>query len=124
MWKCGNAFSCVIQKYTKFANFTELYIFHILQYFSTKLDNYMNFKMLFAAELIDFQKSKVCLIEEWSIDKTRTFDLRFATYDLFRKLNTVDSQTYRRRNHRRRYRRRGLGGLKPPQLCKSRKKGG
>ena len=25
MWKCGNAFSRVIQKYTKFANFTLLY---------------------------------------------------------------------------------------------------
>ena len=28
MWKCGNAFSRVIQKYTKFANFTLLYFRH------------------------------------------------------------------------------------------------
>ena len=30
MWKCGNAFSRVIKKYTKFAKFKGLYIFDIL----------------------------------------------------------------------------------------------
>ena len=43
------------------------HIFHILQYFATKLHNCMKFRMLFPAVLIDFQNSKVCLIGEWSI---------------------------------------------------------
>ena len=45
----GNAFPCVIQKYTKFANFTG------------------QFRMLIPAVLIDFPNSKVCLIGRWSI---------------------------------------------------------
>ena len=32
MWKCGNAFSRVIQKYTKFANFTLLYFPHFTMF--------------------------------------------------------------------------------------------
>ena len=61
-----HAFPCVIQKYTKFANFTGL-CFLILQYFATKLDNCMKFRMLFPAVLIDFPNSNVCVIGEWSI---------------------------------------------------------
>ena len=57
----GNAFPCVIQKCTKFANFT------FYNFFSTKLDNSMKFRMLFPAVLIDFPNSNVCLIGEWSI---------------------------------------------------------
>ena len=56
-------FPCVIQKYTKFENFAD-HIFHILQYFATKLDNCMKFRMLFPAVLIDFPNSKVCLMGE------------------------------------------------------------
>ena len=56
-------FPCVIEKYTKFENFAD-HIFHILQYFATKLDNCMKLRMLFPAVLIDFPNSKVCLIGE------------------------------------------------------------
>ena len=47
-----------------------VFIFHILRYFSTKLDNCMEFRMLFPAMLIDFLNSKVCLLGEWSISWT------------------------------------------------------
>ena len=66
MWKCGNAFSRVIQKKTKFSNFT-LHIFNILQYFTTKPHNFTKFSKLFVAVLKLFSNSKVCLIGEWSI---------------------------------------------------------
>ena len=62
-----NAYPCVIQKYTKFANFTGLYVLHILQYFATELENRRKFRVLFPAVLIDFPNSKVCLIGEWSV---------------------------------------------------------
>ena len=47
------------------------YIFHILKYFTTKLDNCIKFRMLFPAVLIDFPNAKVCLIGEWSISCIR-----------------------------------------------------
>ena len=63
-------FCCAyIQNYTKFAKFTRLYIFHSLQYFATKLHNFIMLRMLFLAVLINFQNSKVCLIEDGSISK-------------------------------------------------------
>ena len=62
MWKCGNAFFRVIQKYTKFANFTSL------QYFATKLHSFTKFRKLFPTVLKLFTNLKVCLIGEWSID--------------------------------------------------------
>ena len=45
------------------------YIFPISQYFATKLDNCMKFRMLFPAVLIDFPNLKVCPVGEWSIMK-------------------------------------------------------
>ena len=64
----GNAFPCVIQKYTKFVNFAGLYFLYILKYFATKLNNCMTFRKLFPAVLIDVPNSKVCLIGEWPIE--------------------------------------------------------
>ena len=46
----GSAFSCVIQKYTKFFIQNR----RISQYFATKLGNFTNFKMLFLAVIKDF----------------------------------------------------------------------
>ena len=43
------------------------YIIHILQYFATRFDSRMKFRMLFSAVLIDFPNSKVCIIGELSI---------------------------------------------------------
>ena len=43
----------VIQKYTKFVNL-QAYIFHVLQYFATKLGSFTNFNMLFLALVKDF----------------------------------------------------------------------
>ena len=63
MRKCGNAFSRIIQKYTKFANFTLLqYISNSLQYFATKLHNFTKFRKLFPTVLKLFTNLKVCLI--------------------------------------------------------------
>ena len=66
---CGNAFSCITQKYTKFASFTLLYFrrFIIFYIFTTKLQNFTKFRMLFPTVLKLFSNLKVCLIEEWSI---------------------------------------------------------
>ena len=63
MSKCGNAFSRVIQKYTKFAIFTLLYF----RYFTTKLYSFTKFRKLFPTVLKSFSNLKVCLIGEWSI---------------------------------------------------------
>ena len=66
--KCVTTFPRVLQKYTKFANFTWLdYICHILRYFSTKLHNFTKFRMLFPAVLMNFPNSKVFIIGEWPI---------------------------------------------------------
>ena len=62
MWECGNAFSRVIQKYTKLANFTLVIFFDILQYFATKLHNFTKFRKLFPTVLKLFSNLKVCLI--------------------------------------------------------------
>ncbi len=68
--KCGNAFPHVIKKYTKFANFT--CIFHILRYqFATKLHNFTKFRMLFAAVLMNFPNSKVCLYNRGMVQYNR-----------------------------------------------------
>ena len=56
----------MIQKY-KNSQTLRGHIFHILQYFATKLDNCVKFRMFFPAVLIDFPNSKVCLIGERSI---------------------------------------------------------
>ena len=53
------------------------YIFHILQYIVTKLDNGMKFRILLPAVLVDFPNSKVCLIGEWSIPFARNIDFLF-----------------------------------------------
>ena len=37
MWKCGNAFSRVIQKYTKFAIFTLLYFRHFTIFYNSSI---------------------------------------------------------------------------------------
>ena len=66
MWKCGKAFSCVIQKYTKFANLN-YYNFHILHYFATKLHNFSKFRKIFPTMLKLFSNLKVYVIGEWSI---------------------------------------------------------
>ena len=63
--KSGNAFSRLILIHTKFAN--SGCIFHILQYFATKLSNFTKFRMLFPAVLVNFPGSKFSLIGEWSI---------------------------------------------------------
>ena len=67
MWKCGNAFSRVIQKYSKFANFTLLYFRHFT-IFTTKLHNFTKFRKLFPTVLKLFSNLKVCVVGEWSID--------------------------------------------------------
>ena len=51
-----------VWKYTKFANFTGLYIFHILRHFVT---NFTKFRILFPAVLMRFPNSKVRLIGEY-----------------------------------------------------------
>ena len=61
-----NAFPCVIQRYANSKTLQD-YIFHILQYFATKLDSCTKFGMLFPAMLIYFANSKVWLIGERSI---------------------------------------------------------
>ena len=43
------------------------YIFHILQYFVTKHQNFANLRMLFPTVLMNFSNSKVSLVGEWSI---------------------------------------------------------
>ena len=69
MWKRGKAFSRVIQKYKSIQNPQTLkrYIFHILQYFTSKLHNFTKFRKLFPTVLKLFSNLKVCLIGEWSI---------------------------------------------------------
>ena len=68
MRKCGNAFSHVIQKYAKFANFTLLYFrdFTIL-YNQTLQFPQIQEALSNCAKL--FSNLKVCLIGEWSIEK-------------------------------------------------------
>ena len=73
MWKCGNAFSRVIQKYTKFANFTLLY-FQQFTIFATKLHNFTKFGKLFPTVLKLFTNLKVCLIGELSIHSEHVLD--------------------------------------------------
>ena len=51
------------------------YIFHIVQYFATKLHNFTKFRKLFPTVLKLFSNLKVCLIGEWSIERTLA-DLR------------------------------------------------
>ena len=63
MWKCGNAFSRVTQKCTKFANFTLLYF----RLFTTKLHNFTKCRTLFSTVLKSFTNLKAFLIREWSI---------------------------------------------------------
>ena len=61
---CGNVVSLlpyVIQKYTKFTKFTELY-FPQFTIFATKLHNFTKLGMLFLAVLTFLLNSKVCLI--------------------------------------------------------------
>ena len=55
--KSDCTFSQLIQKYTKFANFTGLYFPH----FATKHYNFTKFRMLFSAVLMNIPNSKVCL---------------------------------------------------------------
>ena len=43
------------------------YIFHISQYFVTRLHNFTKFRMLFPTMLMNLPNSKVFLIGEWSI---------------------------------------------------------
>ena len=62
MLQRGKPFPCAVQKYTKFANFTELYFPHFTIF---SLFYYMNFPM-----------SKVCLIRERSkFPETRSITL-------------------------------------------------
>ena len=42
MWKCGNAFSRVIQKYTKLENFTLLYFRHFTIFLQLNLTISLN----------------------------------------------------------------------------------
>ena len=65
----GNTFLGIIQSMENLQTL-HYYIFDILQYFATKLDNCLKFRMLFPAVLIDFPNSKVCLIGELPIDFT------------------------------------------------------
>ena len=58
---------CVIEKYTKLANFKWLGKFHILRYFATKLHNSAKSMMLFSAVAMNSPNSKVRLKEERSI---------------------------------------------------------
>ena len=62
-------FACQILQNVENIVMYSTYIFHILQYFATKLDNCMNFRMLFPAVLIDFPNLKVCLIGKWTNNK-------------------------------------------------------
>ena len=63
----GNAFPRVIQKYTNSQTLQD-YIFHILQYFATKLHNFSKFRKFFPTVPKLFSNLKLCLIGEWSID--------------------------------------------------------
>ena len=68
MWKISSNFIyyCIewksvvtFQDYTEFKT-SEDYIFHILQYFATKLYNFTKLRMLFAAVLMNIPNSNVC----------------------------------------------------------------
>ena len=74
MWK---HISCVIQKYTKFTNFTLLYFLH----FTTKLDNFTKLRRLFPTVLKFFSNLKVCLIGKWSIFNLGSLE-RGSTYNI------------------------------------------
>ena len=69
------------------------YIFHILEYFATKLDICMKFRMLFSAVLINFPNSKVCLIGEMGNGpltiRLRARDFYAAIVDIRAKLETT-----------------------------------
>ena len=55
----------VVQKYTKFANFTGLHFTHFTILYD---QTFTKFRMLFSPVLIDYSNSRVCLIGNWSID--------------------------------------------------------
>ena len=59
------------------------YIFHILQYFATKLYSFTKFRKLFPTVLKLFSNLKLCLIGEWSISE-RTCELRFEVRNFAR----------------------------------------
>ena len=61
------AFLCIIQEYIQNFKTSEDYIFHILQYFATKLHNFTKFRLLFAAMLMNVPNSNVCPQGELSI---------------------------------------------------------
>ena len=64
MWQ---RFSHVQYKSIQNSQILKSYIFHILQYFTTKLYNFTKFRKLFPTVLKLFSNLKVCLIGEWSI---------------------------------------------------------
>ena len=76
MWKCGNAFSRVRQNLQTLKG----YIFHILQYFTTKLHNFIKFRKLFPTVLKLFSNLKVCLIGEWSEAALLQNDLKYLEH--------------------------------------------
>ena len=53
----GINFQCVIQKYVQNSQPLQGYIFLILQHFTTKLCNFINFRMLFNAVVMNFPTS-------------------------------------------------------------------
>ena len=83
-WSISYKLPLVIQKYTKFANFARLYIFHILQRFATKLCNFTNFTMLFNTAVMNFPIStffKILFIMEM-VRSRKTKTMIFSAYQL------------------------------------------
>ena len=62
----GKPFPCVIQKYTKFANFTGLYFSHFNIYFATKLHDFTKFRTLFPAVLMNIDFKSLSNRGKWS----------------------------------------------------------
>ena len=57
----------IIQMYIQNLQTSLGFIFHILQYFATKLHHFTKFRTLFSDVLMNILNSKVCLKGEWSI---------------------------------------------------------
>ena len=67
----GNSILNLVKNHAAIQNLqnSQDYIFHILQYFATKLHNFTEFRIPFSAVLMNVLNSKVCLKGESSISQ-------------------------------------------------------
>ena len=94
--KCDYTFPWIIQKYTKFANFTGLYFPHFT-IFLTKLHHFTKFRMLFPTVLMNIPNSKVCLKGEWSNALSRKYQQLKLVTQFFSRVNLLNPHKQERK---------------------------